>query len=418
MKILCVTPSYWPAFQFGGPINSLHILNKSLYKKGIHIDVYTTNVGLEDIGYIDKEHVLDGIKVKYFSYNKYFEFLGTTGWQFSLPLTLSLKKNLIQFDLVYILGVWNYPVIASSYFCRKYNIPYVISPRGHLYPEVTKKKFWKKKPLYLLFSQRDLNNASVIHYTTNDEANNCHYSLRLKNKYYVVPNGLEISEIQKIRSTKNAYRPRKKAQIILYLGRLNWKKGLDILIDSFVELKKNRTDIHLLIIGNDEDNYKQKLVDQIVKLGLRYIDNEDNDKKFDINEFLKNLINSNGVDVTFTGFLNHKDKFDALLISDVFVLPSFSENFGMSVVEAMAVGIPVIISNRVGISNEVKEANSGIVINVDVKELKDSITFLLDNDIKREEISLNAAKLVRKKYDINKISDSMISQFGSVIRDG
>jgi hypothetical protein len=98
MKTICVIPSYWPAFQFGGPIYSVHNLNKALVRKGIDVTVYTTNVGLDDkmhdTGYmiqvtrfnIQDSKVVDveGVKVTYFRYNKFFEFLGDTGWQFSV----------------------------------------------------------------------------------------------------------------------------------------------------------------------------------------------------------------------------------------------------------------------------------------------------------------------------------------------
>ncbi len=87
MKLLCVIPSYWPAFQYGGPIVAVHGLNKTLVKKGINVTVYTTNVGLGGKVPINQEIDVDGIKVTYFSFTKFFEFLGTTGWQFSLRMT-------------------------------------------------------------------------------------------------------------------------------------------------------------------------------------------------------------------------------------------------------------------------------------------------------------------------------------------
>ena len=91
-----------------------------------------------------------------------FDFLGSTGWQFSLPLTQALKRNLQSFDIVYIVALWNYPVAAAAYYCRKYGKPYVISPRGALYPYTKGKKSWKKWPYYNLIAKRDLQNASNI----------------------------------------------------------------------------------------------------------------------------------------------------------------------------------------------------------------------------------------------------------------
>jgi len=142
MKLLCVTPSYWPAVQFGGPIHSLHLLNRFLVKDGVDLTVYTTNVGIENK--VPKINNLDGVKINYFSYINFLDFLGSSGWHFSVPLTKELSKNIKQFNIVYILGIWNYTTLISCYFCRKYKIPYILSPRGHLYPEVINNKRLKK----------------------------------------------------------------------------------------------------------------------------------------------------------------------------------------------------------------------------------------------------------------------------------
>ena len=105
MKILCVIPSYYPAFKFGGPIASVHYLNKALVKKGVEVTVYATNVGLEDKVSANTEVDVDGVKVFYFKFSKIVEFLGKisglfgpTGWQFSRPLKRALKENLNNFD--------------------------------------------------------------------------------------------------------------------------------------------------------------------------------------------------------------------------------------------------------------------------------------------------------------------------------
>ena len=120
MNILCVIPAYWPAFKFGGPIFSVHGLNKALVKKGANVSVYTSNVGLDDNTPVNEEVDVDGVKVTYFASSKFFDFLGATGWQFSLPLTQALKRNLQSFDIVYIVALWNYPIAAAAYYCRKY----------------------------------------------------------------------------------------------------------------------------------------------------------------------------------------------------------------------------------------------------------------------------------------------------------
>lgn len=393
MKLLCVIPSYYPAFQFGGPIYSAHSLNKALVKKGVDVTVYSTSVGLDGKVLVNQEVEVDGVKVTYFAFTKFFEFLGATGWQFSLPMRRALKNNLKAFDIVYIVAIWNCPTAVAVHYCKKYKKPYVISPRGHLYPYTAGKKSWKKLPYYHLIAKRDLKNAAAIHYTTEDEAEKCHSFLGLKNQAIIIPNGIVLSEFNDLppkESLTNRYPILKDKKVILFLGRINWKKGLDILVKAYAELAKKGNDIHLLIVGNDEEGYGEK-----VKKWIKDYELWDR--------------------VTFTGMLTGKDKLQALVGSDVFVLPSYSENFGMAVVEAMASGLPVAISNKVGIYKEVGKNKAGIVVECNVESLYRGIKSVLDNENLAEELSINGKKLVENYYDIDKVADRMIEVYEKIL---
>jgi len=383
MKILCVSPSYYPAFKFGGPIYSVHILNKALYKKGIDVSVYTTNAGLENVS-TNEEIIVDGIKVIYFEFTKFFEFFNPTGWQFSLPLKNALKNNIKKFDLIYIVSTWNFPVFIASYFSEKYKKPYIISPRGHLYKDVLKKKFFKKIPYYHIFLKRYLNRA-FIHYTSYDEALNCHSLLKLKSKYFVIPNGIELDEFEKIKKIE-----KEDKKTILFLGRISWKKGLDILISAYAKILKERNDLHLLIVGNDEEGFLEKVKGWVKNYGI-----------------LK--------DVTFKGMVTGEEKLKIYSKSDIFVLPSYSENFGMSVIEAMACGVPIIISNKVGIYKEVEENRAGIVVETNAESLYKGMKNLLDDENLRKKCIENAYKMV-KNYDINKVVDRMIEIYEKIVK--
>ena len=131
MSILHVVSSYWPAFEFGGPIQSVHLLNKSLVGKGARVTVFTTNAGLEKNRNIPlrREVDRDGVRVLYFPYFGYRHF------NFSPSLFFYLKNHIREFDLVHITGVWNFPVSAAAFWARRYKKPYIISPRGSLMKE-------------------------------------------------------------------------------------------------------------------------------------------------------------------------------------------------------------------------------------------------------------------------------------------
>jgi len=409
MRILCVTPSYWPAFQFGGPIHSLHAINKALILKGVKVTVYTTNIGIEKEVPENQEVEINGIKVTYFPYSKSLEFIAATGWQFSYSLLNSLKYQLTDFDLVYILAVWNFPVSAAAHYCRKYKIPYIISPRGTIYPETIAKKAWKKMIYYYLISKRDIKHASAIHYTTNDEAEKCRTSLSLENKEIIIPNGIALSEYKDIPSKEaltKRYPHLKGKKILLFLGRINWKKGLDILIKAFGKLANERDDVHLVIAGNDENNYINLVKNWIVQQNMNYFDFSSG-----------NMITDEVAQVTFTGLLHDKEKLMAYAGSDIFVLPSYSENFGMSVVEAMAAGTPVLISNQVAIYREIEENNAGFIVKTTSEDIYKGLLELINSHSFRNRLSINGKKMARDYYNIENIAEKMIIAFKQVIKN-
>jgi len=426
MNLLCISPGYWPAFQLGGPIVSVHALNKALVKRGINVTVYATIVGLEGRVPVNQEINIDGIKVIYFGFKKFFEFIGTTGWQFSPEMTSALKRALKTFDLIHINAIWNYPSLAAAYLCKKYRKPYILTPRGTLYPYTIRKKIWKKWPYYTLIMDRYVKSASAIHYTTDDEKEQCHATLGLKNQAIVIPNGIDLSEFENLppkETLGERYPILKDKKVILFLGRINWKKGLDILVEAYAKLAGERPDIHLLIAGNDEEGYGEKVKRWIRDHGMNY---EDYGVRGNPDEVVKDTLHRAGglgvkdikdVKVTFTGMLTGKDKLEVLAGSDIFVLPSYSENFGMAVLEAMACGLPVIISNQVGIHKEITEANAGVVINTKIVQIAEAIANLLDNPHICKEMSENGRQLVEEQFTWDKVADGMIEAYGEIVNE-
>lgn len=398
MKILCVIPSYYPAFKYGGPIASVHNLNKVLVKKGIDVMVYTTNVGLKDKVLVNKEVDIDGVKITYFDFFKIFEFLGPTGWQFSIFLTKVLKRTIPDFDLVYISAIWNYPTAATAYYCRKYKKPYIIAPRGVFYPYTFNKKVWKKWPYYKLITKRDLERAAAIHYTTQDEFEKGHSFLELKNKnVFIVPNGVDLSEFENLppkENLLNRYPELNGKKVILFLSRLDWKKGLDVLAKAYGIIATKRKDAHLLIVGDGLEGFKNKV------------------KKWFQDEGVLDRI-------TFTGMLTGKEKLEAFSASDIFTLPSHSESFGMAIVEAMACGLPVVISDTVGIFQEVEQSKAGLIVpGNDAIKLSEAIIKLLDNEKLIKQMGENGRALSRKEFEFSEIADKMIKVFKIVLSDG
>ena len=394
MKLLCIDSAYWPAFSRGGPIFSSHIRNKALVKKGVEVTVYCTNAGLAGTVPLNQEVDVDGVKVYYFKFNKYFEFLGPTGWQFSWPLTKALRANVKNFDIVNIEVIWTYPLVVGAYYCRKFGRPYIIVPHGSLFPLSARGKWWKKYPYFQLISKRDVRGAIAIQFTTKTEAEQASWAGDLTGRTLVIPNGIEFNDntlnnLTPILDLK--YPQLKNKKILLFLGRINWIKGLDLLTKAFSLLCGENSDLHLVIAGSDDgDGYIDKVLGWVNAMGL-------NEK------------------VTFTGSLYGVEKEAMFSHAEIFVLPSYSENFAVSVVEAMSYGIPVVISNKVGIYRDVQEQEAGIVVDTNVDSLCAGIRRLLNNTEFAHQTGLNGKKLVSERYSIDKVVDMNIATYATLI---
>lgn len=389
-KILHIVPSYYPAFKYGGPIESVRELNKALFRKGIEIDVLTTNAGLENgNNYVKNEWIYDeGVKIKYLPAYFYEHF--TFSPQLMIDSIIAAKN----YDLVHITAFWNFPVLAGSLASLMSKKPYIISPRGVLHKDAINMKSKNiKKLYYFLVASHYLSKANAIHFTTVDEEINLAKFIKLKSKSVIVPNGLDLSRFNNLPSCglfKEKYPILQGKKILLFLGRINKQKGINLLIEAFDLLSKNYKDLYLVIAGPDNDNYCNE-----VKSFLRK----------------KDLIER----VVFTGLLKEDEKYSAYLDSDIFVLPSYFENFGMSVVEAMACGLPVVISNKVGISEDVRKDNAGVVVDLNVESLVNGIKQMIEEPQMAKKISENAKKLVYSKYDVNNVADMMICAYENVL---
>ncbi len=388
MKILHIVPSYLPAYRYGGPILSVHSLNKWLVKKGADITVFTTNIdckGTTDVP-LCQETLIDGVKVWYFpvSFRK---------WEYSKNLHRELKRRTKDFDLIHITSVFLSASALGAHYAKKWDKPYIISPRGSLMKEPLRMRRPLVKKIYLaLIEKRNLLGASAIHFTVEKEKKEyLEAGLNFKS-FFIVPNALDSTDLDKYKETEF----RKKFSIpedkktILSLGRINWKKGFDTLIPAFAEVLKNDPDCFLVIAGESDQDYKKEVDRLIEEFGV-------------------------GEKTLFTGMLLNEDKAGAFKESDVFVLPTYSENFGMSVVEAMHCGLPVVVSDGVGISGEISENNAGIVVKKENKEFAAAILKVLKNKQFSRKIRENGWKLVKNSFSPDILAEEFIGQYKKII---
>jgi len=217
-------------------------------------------------------------------------------------------------------------------------------------------------------------------------------------KSIIIPNGLDPKEFGQKSIEGNKINFREKfgigadKKIVLSLGRINWKKGFDTLIPAFSEVMKEEPKAVLIIAGED-DGYKKQLELLISNRQLQQ-------------------------NVIFTGLLLDEERIAAYHEAQVFVLPSYSENFGMAVVEAMHFSLPVVITEGVGISKEVMNAKAGLVVQKNTKELSEGLIKILTDEKLRKELGENAKNFAKNRLSAEKIAEEFTKVYSEFIQLG
>lgn len=376
MKLLHIVPTYLPATRYGGPIYSVHGLCKALAARGHEVHVFATNVdGPGDSPVpLGQPVELDGVKVWYFPSRR----LRRLYW--SPPMMEALRRKMGGFDRVHLHSVFLWPTWAAARAARAMGVPYVLSPRGMLVRDLIRRKSrWLKTAWIALIERRTIERAAAIHVTAATEADELRpFGFRLP-PVIVVPNGIEPPEPVGDRPASAEVEAIAARQpLILFLSRIHWKKGLDRLIPALAETPVG----HLAIVGNDEEGYLPEL---------------------------QRLAAAHGVAERITFLprsVSGTDKEHLFAAAKVFVLPSYSENFGNVVLEALARGCPVVVTPEVGAAEVVRASGGGVVVEGDPKALARAMQSVLA-DPRRREIGQQGQRHVLAHFTWNSIAERM-----------
>ncbi|MBU4536312.1 MAG: glycosyltransferase [Euryarchaeota archaeon] len=382
MRILHVTPFFKPSWEAGGPPRSVYELARRQVKKGHQVTVYTTD-GFKKRLDVDKNRPLDvdGIETYYFR-NLSLYLAGVLNFTLPYYLPLVARKKIKEFDIIHIHEHRNFLAVVAHHYAHKHHIPYLLQPRGSA-PKLSKNKV---KEIFDKITGNDIvYHSCKILATSKMEQDQYkdYFPLVDMDKVELLPNGIDLDTYKVLPAEgqfRSEYNIKKEEKIILYLSRLYYTKGLDILIQSISEILEDHSLIRLVIAGPD-DHYQAKLEEMISQLKL-----EDR--------------------VIITGPLYGKKKDEAYRDADIFVLPSQTESFGNVVVEAMASYNPVVVTRTCGVSEWLNPHNS-VVINYDKLELKRALLDLINDNDKRIKMSHKAREKVMSTFNWDKIVDEL-----------
>lgn len=370
MKILQITPYYPPSKGFGGPPEVAHQLSLELKNLGHEIIVLTTTIGTTIKS--NTQNIFEEIPVIY------HKIKPPRHWKRSKEFSLSLDRQIKNADLILIHTLFSHTTWMAIRKCKIYNKDYYLFAHGMLDSfALNKNKTFKK--LYINTLLKPWFNFGIAVFNAEEEKDNSQYKEFFK-EAIIIPNGISPSDFQNVDGNYFEQRNKqlKSKKVFLFLGRLDPKKGLDILIHAFSAFSKKYEDAHLLIAGPDYISYQREL-----------------EKKIDNNKSHKSI--------TFLGPVYGAEKFELLKSSFAFVQPSYYEGLSISLLEAMASGLPIITSNQVGLHKKLNSNEAAIIIKPNEKELYNALERIyLENEF-RNKISSNAKKIAFEEHSWEKI---------------
>jgi len=382
MRVLHVVPSYIPAWRYGGPIRSVHGLCRALARRGVEVHVFTTNVDGErnsDVP-LGRPVDLDGVKVWYFPSPRARRFY------YSPAMKAELRRATTEFQVVHTHSIYLWPTWAAAREAERCGVPYVVSPKGMLVRELVRRKSRLIKSLWIrCIERRSLHRAAAIQVTSRQELEELEHFDVGPARRILLSHGIDppdVAEGPDPLLTRSSVPGR-----IVFLGRVNWEKGLDRLLPALSHVPE----AELLIAGNDEEDYVGRL---------------------------RRIARESGVEdrVRFVGPIDDDAKWDLLRSASLVVLPSYSENFGVAAVEAMAVGRPVAVTPEVGLAEAVRSSGSGIVVDGRAEVFGPALRELLARPDRLREMGEIARRTVLEQFTWDRIAEQMERHYAELLR--
>jgi glycosyltransferase involved in cell wall biosynthesis len=362
MKVLHVIPAVAP--RYGGPSAAVVGMCRALRPAGVDTLIATTDAdGSSRLPVrLGERTAFEDVPAIFFARQ------ATEAFKWSLPLSRWLHRHVGDFDAVHIHALFSHSSIAAGRACRSTGVPYVLRPLGTLDPWSLGRHAWRKKALIAAAGRRLIDGAAAVHYTSAEEARLASQGFDRMAPAAVVPLGID-DELFADEREAHGDRPR----VLLSMSRLEEKKGIDILIAAFHEIASvdALSEWRLVIAGDGAPAYVSRL---------------------------KHLAGGGGARdrIAFAGWVDGDARRHLLRDARLFVLPSAQENFGIAVVEAMAAGLPAVVSPAVNLAADIQTAGAGWIADRTPEALAATIGTALSDDSELERRGSSARRFAER----------------------
>jgi glycosyltransferase involved in cell wall biosynthesis len=380
MKILQVISYFYPAWSYGGPPRSVYELSKELVKRGHQVTVFTTDALDVHNRVKEKQEFADGIEIRRFrNLSNYIAFHHRIFLSAGMPG--ALRREIRNYDIVHLNDFRTLQNLTAYNNAVKSNIPYVIQAHGSLINILAKRCL--KNIFDARYGSKILRDAARFLALNTLEIEQYQSRGVDANKIDIIPNGVNLKEFKKLLprgGVREKHGLDARHKVILYLGRLHKIKGVDLLITAFADVSKELDDARLVVAGPD-DGCLVELKDLTEKLGL-------NQK------------------VVFTGPLFGDAKLAAYVDADIYALTSSYDMFPTSILEALACGTPVVVTDRCGIADVIKD-KAGLVVPYEKEPLAQALANLLSDEKLRNKFSHDGKELVQEQFNWTNIAQQI-----------
>ncbi|WP_373331489.1 glycosyltransferase [Salmonirosea aquatica] len=297
-----------------------------------------------------------------------------------------------EYDIIHIHGIWHFGSLAPFMIANQ--VPKVITIHGLLDRWAIRHHQWKKQIVSFLYQKKVLAKADLVQVNNLDEQEDVARYLGFEPKNLVIiPNGMRMEEFAHL-PKKGFFRKEhgitEEINMVLFMGRLNIKKGLDLLLPAFAEYYSQYPDAVLVLAGPD-DGYQ-----------------EETEAFIEAHELKSRIL--------LVGLLTDEVKKSALADADLFVLPSYSEGFSIAVLEAMAAGVPTLVSSRVGFGDYIERYAAAYLAGLNTKDVLAGLVSMLQDEILRKRTKQNAFRMLKENFEIHEVARQMLEAYGSVLK--
>ncbi|MGG6241158.1 hormogonium polysaccharide biosynthesis glycosyltransferase HpsP [Nodosilinea sp. AN01ver1] len=391
MRVLQIVPSI--SLIYGGPSQMVRGFAQGLAAAGAEVTVLTTNAN-GDVGQpplnvpLEVPVLEDNYTVRYFSCSPWRRY------KFSAGLLRWLYQHGHEYDLAHIHALFSPLSTAAATVARWQGLPYILRPLGTLDPADLQKKKRLKQVYGRCLEAPNIAGAAALHFTSPIEAD-VSYRFGAQAQDWVIPLGVQPlpklpdDERQRILARLGIAQPR---PLVLYLSRLDPKKGLDLLLPALEQITAQGMDFQLVLAGgNPQDSGYEKAVGDRIRASVL------SDR------------------TVLTGFVTGPTKAALLEAADLFVLPSYYENFGIAVAEAMAAGVPVVVSKGVYIWPDIAASGSGWVCELSIEGVAQALTEALGNSAQRQLRGQQARIYAQNSYEWGAIAQKTLAAYATVL---